>query len=229
MIQHPTSHSLGVKWHADVTNSTDDIKYNGPKKLITLQKYIAASSPTLYSLSGQGWKSVLTLQTWECTFSCSAVNLGTNSVVPKCLEIGTRITCPEWMRLFWMAQFLLTCWSHITARWLSSMSTGLLNSETFLYDGHNKEELFRYLVECTAMRDSKMIVSTSDDAVSSMNHKHLITISRWNQDCSFVCAMLCEMVMTGSWYAQQTYVVVELWVVMVQECNCAISQLTLIV
>ena len=121
-----------------------------------------------------------------------AVKFGTKSVVPKWLEIGTRITCPEWMRLPWMAQLWSTCWSHITARWLSSMSTGLLNSETCLHDGHNKEELFRYLVECTAAlrHDGKKIVSTSDDIVDSMNHKHLIIIRKWNQDSSFVCHAL---------------------------------------
>ena len=43
-----------------------------------------------------------------------------------------------------------------------------------------------------------MIVSTSDDVVSNMNHKHLITIIMQIQNCSFVCVMLYKMVMTGS-------------------------------
>ena len=53
--------------------------------------------------------------------------------------------------------------------------------------------------------DDKMIVSTSDDVLSSRNHKHHITTVMQIQTCSFVCVTLCKMVITGSWYAQQTH------------------------
>ena len=67
--------------------------------------------------------------------------------------------------------------------------------------------LFKYLAKCTSalQLDDKMIVSTSDDVLSSRNHKHIITTIMQIQNCSFVCVMLCKMVMTGSWYAQQTH------------------------
>ena len=48
-------------------------------------------------------------------------------------------------------------------------------------------------------------VNTSDDVLSSRNHKHLITTTMQIQNCSVMCVMLCKMVMTGSWYAQQTH------------------------
>ena len=62
--------------------------------------------------------------------------------------------------------------------------------------------------KCTSalQLDDKMTVSTSDDVLSSMNHKYLITIIMQIRNCSFVCVMLCKMVMTGSWYAQQTHI-----------------------
>ena len=84
------------------------------------------------------------------------------------------------------------------------MCTGLSNFETFFCDGHNKEVLFKYLAKCTSslQLDDKTIVSTSDDVLNSRNHKHLITTIMQIQNCSFVCVMLCKMVMTGSWYAQ---------------------------
>ena len=119
------------------------------------------------------------------------------------------------MRLFWMEQLLLTCWSYKNARWLNSMSIELSNSETFLRDAHNKEELFRYLAEwiATLQLDGKMIVSIIDDVDSSRNHKHLIITWKRIQECSFVCVMLCRMAMTGLWYAQQTHVVpIGLWI-----------------
>ena len=50
-----------------------------------------------------------------------------------------------------------------------------------------------------------MIVSTSDDVFSSRNHKHLITTIMQIQNCSFVCVMVCKIVITGSWYTQQTH------------------------
>ena len=87
------------------------------------------------------------------------------------------------------------------------MCTKLSNFETFFCEGHNKEAFFKYLAKCTSalQLDDKMIISTSDDVLSSRNHKHLITIIMQIQNCSFVCVMLCKMVMTGSWYAQQTH------------------------
>ena len=87
------------------------------------------------------------------------------------------------------------------------MCTWLSNFETWFCDGHNKEAFFKYLAKCTSalQLDDKMIVSTSDDVLSSRNHKHLITTIMQIQNCSFVCVMLCKMVMTGSWYAQQTH------------------------
>ena len=105
-----------------------------------------------------------------------------------------------------MEQLLLKSWSHKTARWLRNVYTGLSNSETLFCDAHNKEVLIKYLAKYTSALqfDDKMIVSTSDDVLSSMNHTHLITTRKQIQDCSFVCVMLCKMVMTGSWYAQQT-------------------------
>ena len=79
------------------------------------------------------------------------------------------------------------------------MCTGSSNFETFFCDGHNKEVLFKYLAKCTSalQLDDNMIVSTSDDVLSSRNHKHLITTIMQIQNCSFVCVMLCKMVMTG--------------------------------
>ena len=105
-----------------------------------------------------------------------------------------------------MEQLLLKSWYHKTARWLRSVYTGLSNSETLFCDGHNKDVLFKFLAKCTSALQlgEKMIVSTSDDVHSSRNHEHLITTRKQIQDCSFVCVMLCKMVMTGSWYAQQT-------------------------
>ena len=52
MIQHPTADPLDDERHVDVTNSTDSItlpgnikqtvkKYNDPKELITLNKYLS--------------------------------------------------------------------------------------------------------------------------------------------------------------------------------------------
>ena len=146
----------------------------------------------LYSLSGQGWKSGLTLPTWECTFFFQRCPVRHKTSSTNCFDIGTRVTCPKWMRPFWMGQLLLTCWSHKTAKWLSSMSTGLSNSETFLRDGHNKEELFRYLAEwiATLQLDGKMVVSISDDVESSGNHKHLI-ITRESKNVP-LCVACCE-------------------------------------
>ena len=81
------------------------------------------------------------------------------------------------------------------------------NFETFFCDGHNKETFFQYLAKCTSalQLDDKIVVSTSDDVLSSRNHKHLITTIMQIQNYSFVCVMLCKMVMTGSWYAQKTH------------------------
>ena len=88
------------------------------------------------------------------------------------------------------------------------MCTGLSNFETFFCDGHNKEVFFKYLAQCTSalQPDDKMIVSTSDDVLSNRNHKHLITIIVQIQNCSYVCVMLCKVVMTGSWYDQHTHI-----------------------
>ena len=102
-----------------------------------------------------------------------------------------------------VAQSGLKSWYHKTARWLRSVYKGLSNFETFFCDGHNKEVLFKYLVKCTSVLqlDDKMIVSTSDDVLSSRNHKHLITTTMQIQNCSFVChavqdgndrAMICS-------------------------------------
>ena len=79
------------------------------------------------------------------------------------------------------------------------MCIGLSNFEAFFCDGHNKEVLFKYFPKCTSalQLDDKMIVSTSDDVLSSRNHKHLITTIMQIQNCFFVCVMLCKMVMTG--------------------------------
>ena len=87
------------------------------------------------------------------------------------------------------------------------MCTGLSNFKTFFCDGHNKEVLFKYIAKCTSalQLDDKMIVSTSDYVLSSRNHKHLITTIMQIQNCFFVYVMLCKMVMTGSWYAQQAH------------------------
>ena len=65
--------------------------------------------------------------------------------------------------------------------------------------------------------DYKMIVSTNDDVLSCRNHKHLITTRKQIHNCSFVYVTLCKMVMTGSWYAQQTNISLchaGLWVAM---------------
>ena len=49
---------------------------------------------SLYSLSGEGWKSGCTLQTWVCTLSYNTVQLGTKSVALKCHGISTTVICP---------------------------------------------------------------------------------------------------------------------------------------
>ena len=165
---------------------------------------------SLYSLSGEGWKSGWTLQTWECTLLYNTTQLGTKSVALKCRGISIKVTCAERITAsdFLDGVVVIKSWSHKTARWLRNVYTGLSNSETFFCDDHNKEVLFKYLAKCTSalQLDDKMIlliVSTSDYVLSSRNHKYLITTRKQFQDYSLVCVMLCKMVMTGSCYAQQ--------------------------
>ena len=52
--------------------------------------------------------------------------------------------------------------------------------------------------KCTSARqlDDKMIVSTSDDVLSSRNHKHLITTIMQIQNCSFL--RVCHAVQVGN-------------------------------
>ena len=52
---------------------------------------------SLYSLSGEGWKSGWSLQTWECTLSYNTVQLGTKSEALKCHGISTTFICPAWI------------------------------------------------------------------------------------------------------------------------------------